>query len=57
MNTVITGTGSYVPDIMIKNVDFNQQGFYDEKQQIINQTPEVITKYFRSGSIGSRKSH
>jgi 3-oxoacyl-[acyl-carrier-protein] synthase-3 len=46
LNTVITGTGSYVPEEVIKNVDFNKQGFFDEKQQIINQTSEVIAAKF-----------
>jgi 3-oxoacyl-[acyl-carrier-protein] synthase-3 len=46
LNTVISGTGSCVPEVVIKNVDFNHQGFFDDKQQVIDQKPEVIAKKF-----------
>jgi 3-oxoacyl-[acyl-carrier-protein] synthase-3 len=46
LNTVISGTGCCVPEIVIKNVDFNKHGFFDEKQLLIDQTPEVIAAKF-----------
>jgi len=46
LNTIISGTGNCVPEIVIKNVDFNKNGFFDEKQQVIDQTPEVIAAKF-----------
>ena len=43
-NTVITGTGSYIPKVVIKNKDFVSQDFYNEKQEKIDAPGEVITK-------------
>ncbi|MCF6365048.1 MAG: 3-oxoacyl-ACP synthase III family protein [Bacteroidales bacterium] len=44
INTVITGTGSYIPKVVKKNKDFVNQDFYDEKQEKIIAPGKLITK-------------
>ncbi len=44
INTVITGTGSYIPKIVKKNSDFINQDFYDEKQNKIELPGKIITE-------------
>lgn len=48
MNSVITGIGCYIPDIVKTNRDFMVHEFYDEKHQLINQSPEVIARKFEA---------
>ncbi len=45
-NTVITGSGSYIPDQKIKNSDFRNHTFYNEKHQILDLPCEIIEKKF-----------
>jgi len=45
--TVIIGSGSYIPTFIKTNLDFEDQIFYDEKNQIINLAPEVIVAKFQ----------
>lgn len=44
---VITGTGSYIPDVVKKNIDFLNSDFYSEKQEKIPSSPEHIIKKFQ----------
>jgi len=44
INTVITGTGSYIPKTVKKNQDFINQDFYDENQIKIEAAGEIITQ-------------
>lgn len=48
MNSKITGVGAYIPTIIKTNKDFMLHQFYDEKQQKIELSPEVIAKKFES---------
>ena len=49
--SIITGTGSYIPNLQIKNIDFLEYEFYDEKgvrleksnQNIIDKFQEITT--------------
>ncbi|MCO4291589.1 ketoacyl-ACP synthase III [Solitalea sp. MAHUQ-68] len=45
--TVITGTGSFIPSLIKTNRDFAAHDFYDEKQQLIDQPPAVIAEKFQ----------
>jgi len=45
--TVITGSGSFVPKRILSNEDFHHQSFYTEDSDIINRTPELISKKFQ----------
>ena len=47
LNTVITGTGSYIPTEIMKNENFIDQEFYDEKQEKLNSPGEVIVRKFK----------
>lgn len=46
MNSVITGIGCYIPEIIKTNRDFMVHEFYDENHQIIPQSPETIARKF-----------
>lgn len=48
MNSVITGIGCYIPEVVKTNRDFMVHEFYDEKHQLINQSPEVIARKFEA---------
>jgi len=45
-NTVIIGTGCYIPEKVIKNSDFFNHDFYDLDGTRINKTPEEIIEKF-----------
>ncbi len=45
-NIVLTGSGSFMPDRVVKNEDFLNQDFYDEKNQKFETENEVIIKKF-----------
>ncbi|MGK7390371.1 MAG: 3-oxoacyl-ACP synthase III family protein [Candidatus Cyclobacteriaceae bacterium M2_1C_046] len=45
--SVITGTGSYIPEVIKKNTDFNNIDFYSEKQEKIPSSAEHIIKKFQ----------
>lgn len=46
-HSVITGTGSFLPPLVKKNIDFTEQPFYTEDQLLINSKKEVIIDKFR----------
>ena len=47
MNSVITGTGIYIPKIIKKNSDFLQKEFYSEKKESIPSSNETIIEKFK----------
>ncbi|MBN4070299.1 ketoacyl-ACP synthase III [Olleya sp. AH-315-F22] len=56
MNVNITGTGSYVPDVIEKNEDFYQHNFLNSDGSIINSSNEVIIEKFKAiTGIGERR--
>jgi 3-oxoacyl-[acyl-carrier-protein] synthase-3 len=46
-NTVITGTGSYIPTDIKTNRDFTTHNFFDENQIVIDSPPETIVEKFK----------
>lgn len=44
----ITGTGSYIPNVVVKNIDFNQHQFLNEDGSIFKQTNDIIIKKFKA---------
>ena len=48
MNSVITGTGSYIPPIIKSNVDFNGESFFSEKSEPFEPSNEVIIEKFKA---------
>jgi 3-oxoacyl-[acyl-carrier-protein] synthase-3 len=56
MNVNITGTGSYIPDVIEKNEDFHQHNFLNADGSIINSSNEVIIEKFKAiTGIGERR--
>jgi len=56
MNVNITGTGSYIPDVIEKNENFHQHKFLNADGSIINSTNEVIIEKFKAiTGIGERR--
>ena len=56
MNIKITGTGSYIPDVIEKNENFHQHEFLNSDGSIINSTNEVIIDKFKAiTGIGERR--
>jgi len=45
--TVITGSGSFVPERKLSNEDFHTQKFYTEDSVIIDRSPELISRKFQ----------
>ncbi len=45
--SVITGTGSYIPEIIKKNSDFTNQLFYSEDHSVIAIEPHIIVDKFK----------
>jgi 3-oxoacyl-[acyl-carrier-protein] synthase-3 len=55
-NAIITGTGSYVPTIVKKNIDFISNSFYNEDGSKIESPNEVIVDKFKEiTGIGERR--
>ncbi len=48
LNTVIIGTGSHIPDVVVKNEDFVNQDFYTEKKEKIISLGEKIVRQFEA---------
>ena len=48
LNTVIIGTGSHIPDVIVKNEDFVNQDFYTEKKEKIISLGEKIVRQFEA---------
>jgi 3-oxoacyl-[acyl-carrier-protein] synthase III len=56
MNIKITGTGSYIPDIIEKNEDFHQHKFLNTDGSSIDHSNEVIVEKFKAiTGIGERR--
>lgn len=56
MNVKITGTGSYIPDVIEKNENFHQHKFLNTDGSSINSTNEVIIEKFKAiTGIGERR--
>ncbi len=54
--SVVTGTGSYVPERIVNNEDFLSYNFFDEKGEVIS-TPneQIIEKFKEITTIASRR--
>lgn len=48
MQTVITGTGSYIPPMVKTNRDFTVHNFYGEDNTPIDQEPQIIVEKFEA---------
>lgn len=48
MNSVITGTGSYIPTIIKTNADFNEERFFCDKNEPFEASNEVIIEKFKA---------
>lgn len=56
MQTVITGTGSFIPQVVKKNVDFSAQQFFDANNAPIQQTAsDIIQKFTAITGIEERR--
>ena len=54
--TFITGTGSYIPDQVVNNVDFTDHRFYAEDSSPIETPPlEVVEKFQQITGIAERR--
>ena len=47
LNTIITGTGSYIPDVKIANSEFTRQTFFEKDKSKIDSPGEVVVDKFR----------
>jgi 3-oxoacyl-[acyl-carrier-protein] synthase III len=47
LNTVITGTGSYIPTVRISNSEFTKQTFFEKDKSIIDSPGEIVVEKFR----------
>ena len=56
MNSIITGTGSYIPKIIKKNSDFLNQKFYGEQNEpFTSSNKEIIEKFIAITGIEERR--
>ncbi|MBN1850083.1 MAG: ketoacyl-ACP synthase III [Deltaproteobacteria bacterium] len=56
MNAVITGTGSFIPTKVVRNVDFLKNEFYDEHgKRIEKSNEEIIQKFEQITGITERR--
>ncbi|MCK9450525.1 MAG: ketoacyl-ACP synthase III [Bacteroidales bacterium] len=56
IRTVISGTGSYIPNRIIKNSDFVKQVFFEKDQSLIDSPGEEIIRKFKDiTGIGERR--
>ncbi|QCX39852.1 ketoacyl-ACP synthase III [Aureibaculum algae] len=56
MKSVITGNGSFIPSVTIKNSDFIESQFYDDNKELFTTSNEVIIEKFKSiTGIGERR--
>jgi 3-oxoacyl-[acyl-carrier-protein] synthase-3 len=56
MNIKITGTGSYIPDVIEKNENFYEHTFLNSDGSVINSTNKVIVEKFKAiTGIGERR--
>ncbi|KAF0130317.1 MAG: 3-oxoacyl-acyl-carrier-protein synthase III [Bacteroidetes bacterium] len=47
LNTVITGTGSFVPTRVIRNADFTKQVFFEKDHSLVDSPGEEVARKFR----------
>ena len=56
MNTVITGSGCFIPSEIKKNADFEKHTFYNANNQpILQDTAEIVTKFKQITGIAERR--
>lgn len=56
LNTVITGSGCYIPKLIVKNEDFLDNSFYNEKGELIDvESKEIIEKFQEITGIKARR--
>jgi len=56
MNSIITGTGSYIPENIKKNADFLNNNFFSEKKdQLIDSNTSIIEKFKSITGIEERR--
>jgi len=56
INSVITGTGNYIPSICVKNEDFLVNDFYDtDGKKLPKDNQEIIEKFFQITTIAERR--
>ena len=48
MQNIISGTGSYIPKITMRNEDFLSKEFFNESQKKLPNSNEVIIKKFKA---------
>lgn len=48
MSIQITGTGSYIPELIQKNSDFKEQSFYTVEGQVIDTPTHVVVEKFKA---------
>jgi 3-oxoacyl-[acyl-carrier-protein] synthase-3 len=54
--SIIKGTGSYIPEVLVKNTDFLTSEFYDSEGQKIESSPkEIIEKFHKITNISERR--
>jgi len=47
INTIITGTGSYIPEVLIRNSDFLKQVFFEKDHSEIDSPGEEVIRKFK----------
>ncbi len=47
LNSVITGTGSYIPTVVVKNSDFVNQTFFEKDHTAIDSPGEIVVSKFK----------
>ena len=47
LNTIITGTGSYIPTVRISNSEFTRQTFFEKDKSRIDSPGEIVVDKFR----------
>ena len=56
LNTLITGTGSFIPSKTVKNEDFSHQEFFSEKKEKLDAPgDEILRKFHEITGISERK--
>lgn len=47
LNTIITGTGSYIPTVVIDNSQFTKQIFFEKDESLIDTPGDIVVNKFR----------
>lgn len=56
LNTLITGSGSYIPEVEVENISFIENPFcFDDGRRIQNDNTQVIQKFQEITGIQSRR--